>query len=151
MAMSKLWGVGVLSYNFSKFIKTECPVFLVLQPAICRDLNPDPRKILATGFRSSSRKIFSIGQNYDIINSSELPYYYDIFYLSSIKNWFLVNWSDSWRHIAYLWYHFTKRGEWYHPKSELKGKNPSESEKIFMLHEIRLSILTQAENLNSKD
>ena len=36
-------------------------------------------------------------------------------------------------------------------KSELKGKNPSESMKILMLNEIRPFILTQAENPNSKD
>ena len=38
-----------------------------------------------------------------------------------------------------------------YPKSKLQGKNPSESNKIRMLHEIRPFILTQAENPNSKD
>ena len=44
-----------------------------------RDLNLSPGKTLTAKVRRSPRKDFDTGQYYDVINSSELPYYYNIF------------------------------------------------------------------------
>ena len=43
---------------------------------LSKDLNLDPKKILTAVVRSSSRKVFDIGQYYVVMNSPELPYYY---------------------------------------------------------------------------
>ena len=48
------------------------------------------------------KNFFDIGQYYDLINTSELPHYYHILYICSIKNWFLVHYGDSYRLVAYL-------------------------------------------------
>ena len=52
---------------------------------------PKSRENPYSRFQSSSGRIFYIGRYYEVINSSESPYYYHIFYICRIENWFLVH------------------------------------------------------------
>ena len=51
------------------------------------------------------QSFFTIGQHYNTMNSSALPYYYHIFLHLQYQKLFLVHQGDSWTYITYWWYH----------------------------------------------